>query len=69
MDSDRENASHTHGRCGCAALRISGNLIGADDLFIAAHARNPGLTLVTNNTREFGRVQGLQIKNWIEPIG
>ena len=51
-----------------AALKMSGTMIGANDLFIAAHARSLGLTLVTNNTREFGRVQGLQIENWIEPI-
>ena len=52
-----------------AALKISGTMIGANDLFIAGHARSLGLTLVTNNTREFGRVQGLHIENWIEPIG
>jgi tRNA(fMet)-specific endonuclease VapC len=38
--------------------------IGANDLFIAAHARSLGLTLVTNNTREFGRVSRLAIENW-----
>jgi tRNA(fMet)-specific endonuclease VapC len=43
-------------------------MIGANDLFIAAHARCLGLTLVTNNTREFGRVPGLHIENWTEPI-
>src|SRR5271170_4941371 len=51
-----------------AALKMSGTMIGANDLFIAAHARSLGLTLVTNNTREFGRVRGLQIENWSEPI-
>jgi tRNA(fMet)-specific endonuclease VapC len=45
-------------------LKMSGTMIGANDLFIAAHARSLGLTLVTNNTREFGRVQDLQIENW-----
>ena len=49
------------------ALKISGTMIGANDLFIAAHARSLSLTLVTNNTREFGRVQGLRIENWAEP--
>jgi tRNA(fMet)-specific endonuclease VapC len=39
-------------------------LIGANDLFIAAHARSLGLTLVTNNTSEFGRVLDLAIENW-----
>jgi tRNA(fMet)-specific endonuclease VapC len=51
-----------------AALKASGTMIGANDLFIAAHARCLGLTLVTNNTREFGRVPGLPIENWTEPI-
>jgi len=47
-----------------AALKTSGTMIGANDLFIAAHARCLGLTLVTNNTREFQRVLGLAIENW-----
>lgn len=47
-----------------AALKTSGTMIGANDLFIAANARCLGLTLVTNNTREFERVQGLTIENW-----
>jgi tRNA(fMet)-specific endonuclease VapC len=49
-----------------AALKQRGAMIGANDLFIAAHARCLGLTLVTNKTREFGRVEGLQIENWSE---
>jgi len=47
-----------------ADLRGRGVMIGANDLFIAAHARSLGLTLVTNNTREFERVQGLTLANW-----
>lgn len=47
-----------------AFLKASGTMIGANDLFIAAHALFLGLTLVTNNTREFGRVPGLKIENW-----
>ena len=47
-----------------AFLKVRGRLIGANDLFIAAHARHLGLTLVTNNTREFLRVPGLKIENW-----
>ena len=50
-----------------AQLRTSGTMIGANDRFIAAHARSLGLTLVTNNTREFGRVQNLAIENWTVP--
>ena len=45
-------------------LKQHGAMIGANDLFIAAHARHLGLTLVTNNTREFSRVPGLMIENW-----
>jgi len=47
-----------------AHLKKTGATIGANDLFIAAHARCLGLTLVTNNTREFGRVRDLAIENW-----
>jgi|SRR5579859_5248420 len=47
-----------------AALKSSGAMIGANDLFIAAHARSLGLTLVTNNTGEFARVHKLSIENW-----
>lgn len=47
-----------------AALKSSGAMIGANDLFIAAHARALGLTLVTHNTGEFGRVPDLMIENW-----
>jgi tRNA(fMet)-specific endonuclease VapC len=49
-----------------AALKARGTMIGANDLFIAAHARSLELTLVTNNTGEFGRVQDLIIENWTE---
>jgi tRNA(fMet)-specific endonuclease VapC len=47
-----------------ADLKKRGRMIGANDLFIAAHARTLGLTLVTNNTAEFGRVKGLTLENW-----
>lgn len=47
-----------------ADLKARGSMIGANDLFIAAHARSLSLTLVTNNTREFKRVRGLAIDNW-----
>lgn len=47
-----------------ADLKTSGTMIGANDLFIAAHACSLGLTLVTNNTREFGRVRSLALENW-----
>jgi tRNA(fMet)-specific endonuclease VapC len=47
-----------------ADLKTLGTMIGANHLFIAAHARSLGLMLVTNNTREFGRVRDLAIENW-----
>ena len=45
-------------------LKGRGALIGANDLLIAAHARSLGLTLITNNTDGFSRVQGLPLENW-----
>ena len=45
-------------------LKARGEMIGANDLLIAAHARSLGLVLVTNNTREFGRIADLAIENW-----
>ena len=47
-----------------AALERAGAPIGALDTLIAAHALSLGATLVTNNTREFGRVPGLVVANW-----
>jgi tRNA(fMet)-specific endonuclease VapC len=49
-----------------AALKVRGMMIGANDLFIAAHARSLGITLVTNNADEFGRVRDLKIENWVK---
>jgi tRNA(fMet)-specific endonuclease VapC len=48
-----------------ADLERRGTPIGVNDLHIAAHARSEGLTLVTNNLKEFDRVQGLLIENWL----
>ena len=45
-------------------LESNGQVIGAMDMLIAAHARSLGVTLVTNNEKEFGRVPGLKIENW-----
>ena len=44
---------------------LKGQEIGAYDFMIAAHARSLGLTLITNNTREFSRVEGLRVENWV----
>ncbi|MCX5808303.1 MAG: type II toxin-antitoxin system VapC family toxin [Proteobacteria bacterium] len=45
-------------------LESNGQIIGAMDMLIAAHARSLGVILVTNNEKEFGRVPGLKIENW-----
>jgi tRNA(fMet)-specific endonuclease VapC len=45
-------------------LKKRGAQLGAADLMIAAHARVLGATVITNNTKDFGRVKGLQVENW-----
>ncbi len=47
-----------------AQLERKGQMIGNNDLWIAAHAKAAGLTLVTNHEREFMRVRGLKVENW-----
>lgn len=59
-----EAAAHHYGAIR-AALAGMGQTIGVNDLHIAAHARSQGLTLVTNNLREFERVPGLLVENWV----
>lgn len=49
-------------RCG---LEARGKPIGPLDTLIAAHALSLGVTLVTNNMREFKRVKGLRLENWM----
>ena len=48
-----------------SALESIGRPIGSNDLLIAAHARATGATIVTANTREFKRVRGLKVENWL----
>lgn len=48
-----------------ASLEGAGKPIGPHDTLISAHARAEGLTLVTNNVREFRRVPGLNVENWV----
>ena len=48
-----------------AALDHKGTPIGVNDLHIAGHARSEGLTLVTNNLKEFERVEALRLENWV----
>ncbi|WP_294000769.1 PIN domain-containing protein [Sphaerotilus sp.] len=47
-------------------LQRRGELIGPMDLLIAAHALGLGATLVTNNEREFRRIAGLRVENWVK---
>jgi tRNA(fMet)-specific endonuclease VapC len=47
-----------------ASLSGAGQIIGGNDLWIAAHALAEGLILVTNNEREFKRIKGLKVENW-----
>lgn len=46
-------------------LESIGKTIGSLDMLIAAHAKSMGVTLVTNNTKEFERVHGLELENWV----
>jgi tRNA(fMet)-specific endonuclease VapC len=48
-----------------ADLKKKGQLIGANDLLIAAHARSLGAIVVTNNVKDFARVKGLAVENWM----
>ncbi|MBS9423131.1 type II toxin-antitoxin system tRNA(fMet)-specific endonuclease VapC [Photorhabdus caribbeanensis] len=47
-----------------ASLEKIGKRIGDNDLHIAGHARSKGLIVVTNNTKEFNRVDGLRVEDW-----
>lgn len=49
-----------------AELEAAGQPIGLNDLLIAAHSCALGLTLVTDNAREFSRIRGLNIENWLD---
>jgi tRNA(fMet)-specific endonuclease VapC len=59
------NASVEYGKIR-ATLEKQGNIIGPLDTQIAAHARSLDMTLITNNTKEFQRVDDLVLDNWVE---
>ena len=59
----KEAAGH-YGQIRAALARI-GRPSGIHDMFIGGHARSEGLTVVTNNVREFARMPGLRIENWV----
>jgi tRNA(fMet)-specific endonuclease VapC len=46
-------------------LEFAGQRIGTHDMMIGGHARSEGLTVVTNNIREFQRMPGLRVENWL----
>lgn len=58
-----EDAGLTYGTMR-ADLAARGEMIGNNDMWIAAHALSAGLILVTNNEKEFRRVKGLKVQNW-----
>jgi len=58
-----ENTAQVYGGLR-AELESKGQMIGNNDLWIAAHGLATGLTVVTNNEKEFRRVRGLKIENW-----
>lgn len=51
-----------------AVLQGQGVPIGSNDMLIAAHAIALGLVIVTNNEKEFSRVQGLSCENWVSTL-
>ena len=62
LDFDHE-AARAYGKLR-AWLETRGRVIGALDMLIAAHALSKGLSVATNNVREFSRVPGLKVLNW-----
>ncbi len=48
-----------------SSLEKQGNIIGGNDLWIAAHALALNLIVITNNTKEFNRVENLNVENWV----
>lgn len=58
-----EAAGNAYGKIR-AELELKGELMGNNDLWIAAHAAAEHLTLVTNSEKEFRRVSGLKVQNW-----
>ena len=61
---DRE-AARVYGRVR-ATLEKKGTPIGALDVVIGAHALSLGVTLATNNTREYSRIKGLTLVDWLQ---
>ena len=49
-----------------AELERKGTPIGPLDMMIAGHSRSLGYTVVTNNIKEFARIDGLRLENWVD---
>jgi len=63
LDYDKKAAAHFgHIQAG---LQRTGQPIGVNDMHIAAHARSQGMVMVTNNMKEFERIEGLLLENWV----
>ena len=58
------NASEEYGAIR-AELEKRGNIIGPNDMLIAAHAKSQNMTLITNNAKEFKRIKDLKVENWL----
>ena len=63
LDYD-EKASVEYGKIR-AYLESKGKVIGSLDMLISAHAKSLGIKLITNNIKEFERVKGLSLENWV----
>ena len=63
LDYD-EKASISYGHVR-STLQAKGTVLGSLDMLIAAHAKSLNITLITNNTKEFIRVDALKLENWI----
>lgn len=61
-----EAAAHHFGQIRAELYRL-GTPIGPYDMMLAGQARSAGLILVSNNTKEFERVNGLRLENWVLP--
>ena len=59
-----ENAAFEYGNIR-ADLELKGNTIGPNDLLIAAHTKSLNAVLITNNLKEFQRVENLSLGNWV----
>lgn len=59
-----ENAARYYGKIR-SQLENQGNVIGPLDMLIAAHALSNDLILITNNEKEFNRIESVRVENWV----